>query len=452
MPGGQSRWSQGKDLSWEPLRPNSSSKSPTNTCRAALPSHGPVPPLAHRQEPAGLHLRPAGSRPAARTNGDLRHAAAELYPHRSLSSSPQLRTPLPRRIVIRIRRLLRRPLLLRHMPQVHPNPRPRRRPPRIESTSTSSTARSAAASGYFSFHRSKPRQRSLLVGEFATTISGIFDCRASSLLSPLLGRLFAREGATRGASPSILRKCGGHGASPNPAASSSAASSSNASSDPAAASISACGSPIFANRSGTVNTVKSAGSQSATSSQSQRRRNPRIRQRPHRVSRASRPILRILVVVQKHAVPLLLPPLRSLPAQAPAAPPRATSASAARRTSREAPSRLDPHIHMHPARPAGLRPATQAQLLQQRTSPPAQRAAHRPNPPPAPDRDRPAAHPDDPDHAARTGCGCSSMHPRLTIHASPAASSTTISSAVRPEGNDSVTVRSHEGRSPGARF
>ena len=38
------------------------------------------------------------------------------------------------------------------------------------------------------------------------------------------------------------------------------------------------------------------------------------------------------------------------------------------------------------------------------------------------------------------------MHPRLTIHASPAASSTTISSAVRPDGNASVIVRSHEGR------
>ena len=37
------------------------------------------------------------------------------------------------------------------------------------------------------------------------------------------------------------------------------------------------------------------------------------------------------------------------------------------------------------------------------------------------------------------------MQPRLTIHASPAASSTTTSSAVRPEGNDSVTVRSHVG-------
>ena len=41
------------------------------------------------------------------------------------------------------------------------------------------------------------------------------------------------------------------------------------------------------------------------------------------------------------------------------------------------------------------------------------------------------------------------MQPRLTIHASPAASSTTTSSAVRPEGNESVTVRSHAGRSVG---
>ena len=37
------------------------------------------------------------------------------------------------------------------------------------------------------------------------------------------------------------------------------------------------------------------------------------------------------------------------------------------------------------------------------------------------------------------------MQPRFTIQASPAASSTTTSSAVRPEGNDSVTVRSHVG-------
>ena len=44
------------------------------------------------------------------------------------------------------------------------------------------------------------------------------------------------------------------------------------------------------------------------------------------------------------------------------------------------------------------------------------------------------------------------MQPRLTIQASPAASSTTTSSAVRPEGKDSVTVRSQSGRFDGARF
>ena len=38
------------------------------------------------------------------------------------------------------------------------------------------------------------------------------------------------------------------------------------------------------------------------------------------------------------------------------------------------------------------------------------------------------------------------------MKARPAASSTTTSSAVRPEGNDSVTVRSQSGRLSGARF
>ncbi len=44
------------------------------------------------------------------------------------------------------------------------------------------------------------------------------------------------------------------------------------------------------------------------------------------------------------------------------------------------------------------------------------------------------------------------MQPRLTIHASPAASSTTTSSALRPDGNESVTVRRKSGVFVGARF
>ena len=51
-----------------------------------------------------------------------------------------------------------------------------------------------------------------------------------------------------------------------------------------------------------------------------------------------------------------------------------------------------------------------------------------------------------------TGWGWSSMQPRLTIQARPAGLSTTSSSAVRPEGKESVTVRRNGGRSAGARF
>src|ERR1700736_4199577 len=46
--------------------------------------------------------------------------------------------------------------------------------PLMESTSTSSTARSPAASGYLLFHLSRPASAACLSGEFATTRSGIF--------------------------------------------------------------------------------------------------------------------------------------------------------------------------------------------------------------------------------------------------------------------------------------
>src|SRR5437899_5606871 len=89
--------------------------------------------------------------------------------------------------------------------------------PRIESTNTSSAASRAATSAYFAFHLSRPANAVALSGEFATTTNGIFTRDFFTLD-------FARDGATRGASPSILRKCGGQGASPRPAASSLSAS------------------------------------------------------------------------------------------------------------------------------------------------------------------------------------------------------------------------------------
>src|SRR5437763_3520391 len=93
--------------------------------------------------------------------------------------------------------------------------------PRMESTRTSSGASNAAASAYLLFHLSRPASAAALSGEFVTTISGIlmrgffvFDLTAADFAD------FAREGATLAASPSILRNCGGQGASPRPAPSS----------------------------------------------------------------------------------------------------------------------------------------------------------------------------------------------------------------------------------------
>src|SRR5215470_18945164 len=92
--------------------------------------------------------------------------------------------------------------------------------PRIESTSTSSTASNLATLRCFFFHLSKPASAFSLSGELAITNNGIFT-------RGFFGADFAREGATRVASPSILRKWGGQGASPNPDCSSHAANSNN---------------------------------------------------------------------------------------------------------------------------------------------------------------------------------------------------------------------------------
>ena len=74
------------------------------------------------------------------------------------------------------------------------------------------------------------------------------------------------DGCTRRGSFGCFSYCGGHGASANPAASCWSDSSSSGSSEPAASSIPSHGSPIRANRSGTVAIVNAAGSQPGTSS------------------------------------------------------------------------------------------------------------------------------------------------------------------------------------------
>src|ERR1700683_4895461 len=95
--------------------------------------------------------------------------------------------------------------------------------PRIESTSTSSKASRLAISACLVFHRSRPARAAALSREFATVIKGIFT--RGFFNAVFLAADFAREGITRAASPSILRKCGGQGASAIPAASSLSAHS-----------------------------------------------------------------------------------------------------------------------------------------------------------------------------------------------------------------------------------
>ena len=72
MPGGQSRWSQGKDLSWEPLRPELGCRSCLRAhAGQSLPPHGAIPQMANGQEAQRLYLRPAGSCSSAGTGGDF---------------------------------------------------------------------------------------------------------------------------------------------------------------------------------------------------------------------------------------------------------------------------------------------------------------------------------------------------------------------------------------------
>ena len=150
--------------------------------------------------------------------------------------------PLAGGILVRIGRFLRRPHF-RHVAQVDADAGPGRRTASHRVDEHVIHRQHRRYPGVFRLPPFEPCRAAALSGEFATMMSGI-------LTRCFFAADFAREGATRGASPSILRKCGGHGASPSPAASSLPAISSNLSSEPGFSSMSACGSPIFANRCG----------------------------------------------------------------------------------------------------------------------------------------------------------------------------------------------------------
>ena len=179
----------------------------------------------------------------------------------------------------------------------------------------------------------------------------------------------------------------------------------------------------------------------------QRHRDPRIGRRPDRVGGRHRPVLGVLVVVEEHAVALLLPPLAGRDRGARRSTSRA-SASAARRTSRNVQRGSmrtlmwmprEPEVFGQPTSPT----SSSASLTTSATS----RTCVQGTPGTGSRSTRSSSGWSR--SSARTGCGLRSMQPRLTTQARPAASSRTISSAVRPDGKVSSTVWIQSGRLSG---
>src|SRR5262249_2450707 len=113
----------------------------------------------------------------------------------------------------------------------------------------------------------------------------------------------------------------------------------------------------------------------------------------------------------------------------------------------ERPSRLDPGIDMHASRPGGLRPPRKTIIIQNGSG----RLRHFQDLPPAH-----AGHPVEVDPQFVRAVQVIATDPvRVHVAAaqpSPAASRSTTSAAVRPEGKLRVAVSIHSGRFSGARF
>ena len=92
MPGAQSRWSAGKDLSWEPLRIERVCEVKYDHMQGDRFRHaGDLPALAAGQAAARVPLRPARSHPALRARAHL--PARRLNARRLAGLLPVLRRP-----------------------------------------------------------------------------------------------------------------------------------------------------------------------------------------------------------------------------------------------------------------------------------------------------------------------------------------------------------------------
>ena len=356
---------------------------------APLPPHRAVSPLARRQDARATARTPSSRSSPPQELAAIFAVGADLSASQ-LALQPRVGARHSRvGIVVRVRRLLRRALVFRHVAQVHADARPGRRA-------------AAHRVDEHVVHREVRRRRRGASPSSARAPRAPRPCPASwrrrgaaSSCARLLRRRspapFARDGATRGASPSIFAVV----RRPRRVAEARrlVARGEREQRLERARRRRRCrraGSPIAAKRAGIVSTVKSAGSHAGTSSQRERRRDARVGERADRVRRAGRAVLGVLVVVEEDAVPLLLPPLRRRERRrAPLDLARERERGAAHLGER--PARLDAHVDVHPARAARLRPAAKPELLEQRLHLQRDAAHVVPGDARARDRDRPAA-------------------------------------------------------------
>ena len=129
---------------------------------------------------------------------------------------------------------------------------------------------------------------------------------------------------------------------------------------------------------GTVSMRRSPGSTSGTSSHSQRARHARVGRRAHRVAGRDGAVARVLVVVDEHAVALLLPPLaRRQVGRAPLDLARQRERGAPHLE--VAPTRLDPHVDVDALRAATSSGSRAARARRARRARPSRCAGRRPS-------------------------------------------------------------------------
>ena len=194
MPGGQSRWSAGKDLSWEPLRIERVVRGEVRPhAGGSVPPCGDLSALAPRQDAGRLPLRSAGGHDSLRAREGVRRrrAASECPASARTADGPPLQSPdmsssgssascAGRSASGTCCRLTRMRVQVRNRP-------------RMASTSTSAGARCAAASRVASSAsvRAPPAHRPF--------------CGRGRFRSADASSVRRRDGCTRAGSPACLR-------------------------------------------------------------------------------------------------------------------------------------------------------------------------------------------------------------------------------------------------------